>query len=79
MIYDFINTLLNPFGYSLPPFDALCGEMSMLNNWWEVLRPDILISWLFYVAFAYGMLYFCFILPFRMFKRIIKAPDKKGH
>lgn len=73
-----MNLILSPFGYELPAFSTLCANMTAINNWWEILRPDYLVAWLFYFAFAYGMLYICFILPFRLFKHLIKAPDKKG-
>ena len=82
MILDFMNLIFEPFGIYVMSFDGLCSIMLQAGmdgvSWHYLLSPDILISWLFHMAFAYGMLYVCFILPFRWFKRLIKAPDRKG-
>lgn len=78
MIYDFMVLLLTPFGISPLNFIDLCSAISSTESWFHLLSPDVIISFMFYVAFAFGMFYFVFVLPFRVIKRILRAPDKKG-
>lgn len=78
MMHDFLTLLLSPFGFEILPFGEMCTQITNLNAWYQLFDLRVLVPWLFYFAFAWGMLYICFILPFRFFKRWIKAPDKKG-
>jgi len=78
MIYEFLTLILSPFGITVLPFAEMCNLIGNLTAWYQVFNLEILIPWLFYFTFAFGMLYICFILPFRFFKHWIKAPDKKG-
>ena len=78
MIYDFLVTILSPFGFEIATFSEISAHFFSVNAWYQVFDLKYFVPWLFYMAFAYGMLYVAFILPFRYFKRLIKAPDKKG-
>lgn len=78
MIYDFMNIIFEPFGIVPLTFSTLIERFSSIDMWFKLLSPDVLLSWLFYVSFGYGMLYICFILPFRLFKTVVRAPDGKG-
>lgn len=73
-----MSTIFEPFGIIPLTFGELVNSFSSMDSWFKILTPNVIISWLFYFTFAYGMLYVCFILPFRFFKRFIKAPDRKG-
>lgn len=77
MIYDLITLILTPFGIIPLTFVDLINKFP-LANWFDFLSPDVLISWLFYVAFAWGMLYVVFVMPFRFFKWLLRVPDKNG-
>lgn len=77
MIYDFMILILSPFGITPVSFVDLVNKFP-LANWFDFLSPDVLISWLFYFAFAWGMLYVTFVMPFRFFKWLLKVPDKHG-
>lgn len=80
MIIDFINILFSPFfGENvLLNFSSLVEKIGSLQSWYHFLSPDLLVSFMFHLAFAFGMLYFVFILPFRVIKYILRVPDKKG-
>ena len=78
MIYDFMCIIFEPFGIVPLTFTALIEKVVSADLWFKLLSPDMLLSWLFYVSFGYGLLYICFILPFRFLKLIVRAPDGKG-
>lgn len=80
-ISELVYILLSPFGFD--PYSCTALETVFMNgdiilHWWQLLNPNLLIPLLFYLSFGFGALYIMFILPFRYFKHIIKAPDKKG-
>ena len=78
MLYEFMNLILSPFGIDVLPFGEMCAQVGNLTAWYQFFNLNIFIPWLFYFAFAYGMLFVTFILPFRFFKHWVKIPDKKG-
>ena len=78
MIHNFLLVLLSPFGFEIATFNEICLHFSNITAWYQVFDLSVFVPWLFYMALAYGMLYIVFILPFRYFKRWVKAPDKKG-
>lgn len=78
MLDNFLYYIFEPFGFSLLPFDLVFQDIRSFEHWFQLLSPDVFIPLMFYITIAYGFLYILFILPFRYFKRLIKAPDKKG-
>lgn len=72
-IFDFLG-----IGSFLLQPTALIEAMSSLPNWYNILNPQILISWLIYFLFAYGTMFVLMILPFRFFKKWLRVPKRRG-
>jgi hypothetical protein len=72
-IFDFLG-----IGFFLLPPDVLTSHFATFNNWWELLSPEVLISWLIYFMTAYGVIFVLFIMPFRFFKKLLHVPKRKG-
>lgn len=80
MIMNLFQPIFDIFGMSdflLAPADLITA-MSNLPNWYDILSPNILISWLIYFTFAYGILFTLIIMPFRFFKKLVGVPKRKG-
>lgn len=80
MIYNLFQPLFDFLGISsllLQP-NALVAAMTNMQNWYDILNPQILVSWLIYVLFAYGAIFVLMIMPFRFFKKLLKVPKRKG-
>lgn len=80
MIYNLFQPLFDFLGIGsllLQP-TQLVEFMTNLPNWYDILNPQILISWLIYVLFAYGAIFVLMIMPFRFFKKLFKVPKRKG-
>lgn len=78
---NFLYLLFNAFGFELMSFSevvAYIGSLSSEVVWHCVFNPSFIIPFMFYFAFAFMFLFITFILPFRYFKRIVKAPNIWG-
>lgn len=80
MILNLFQPIFNLLGISeflLLPAD-LINTMMSLTEWYHILSPQIIISWLIYFCFAYGTIFTLLIIPFRFFKKLIRVPKRKG-
>lgn len=80
MILTLFEPIFNVFGvgeYLLTPTE-LIAEFSAFTAWYDILRPDIFISWFLYVAVAYMVYFTLFVIPWRFFKKIINVPKRRG-
>lgn len=76
-LFQPIFDLLGIADFLLTP-TALISAMSSLPNWYDILSPQILVSWLIYFLFAYGSIFVLMIMPFRFFKKLLRVPKRKG-
>lgn len=76
-LFQPIFELLGISEFLLSP-SALIAAMSNLPNWYDILSPQILVSWLIYFMFAYGTIFVLLVIPFRFFKKLIRVPKRKG-
>ena len=76
---DYINIVFS--GVGIPTILSLTDLTSVImstTGWWQMLRPDVLISCYCYCGVAYAFYWTICILPFRAFKRLLKFDNKKG-
>lgn len=76
-LFQPIFDLLGMGVFLLAPADLITA-MSNLPNWYDLLSPQIVISWLVYFVFAYGILFTLIIIPYRFFKKLIGVPKRRG-
>lgn len=80
MIITLFEPIFNVFGFAeflLTPTELL-SRFTTLTAWYDILCPDILISWLLYLAVAYMLYFTLFVIPWRFFKKIIHVPKRRG-
>lgn len=81
MILDYINIFLDSLGFG---FDILTfSELSNVFNsvTWDtfarLLSVDVLSSWVYYLSWFYGIWSVICVLPYRLFKKVVRFPRKK--
>ena len=75
-LFQPIFQLLGISEFLLSP-SALITSIVSCTNWWQILQPNILISWLIYFMFAYGTIFVLMVMPFRYFKQLMRVPKRK--
>ena len=58
--------------------DSLKTLIMSLDQWWQILQPDLIFSIFVYLGCMYAFYFVICILPFRLFKRLLKVDKKRG-
>lgn len=45
---------------------------------WVFSSPDVIISFVFYLMLAWGVFYFCLVVPYRLIKQILPKAIRSG-
>lgn len=76
-LFQPIFDLMGMGDFLLTPAELITAFQG-LTNWFDILSPQIIISWLIYFIFAYGIIFVLCIVPFRFFKKLLHVPKRKG-
>lgn len=76
---NYINLLLNGVGLpNVVMLSEIREYFGSITTWSQIFEPTILFSSLFYLLCSWGVFSIALILPYRLFKKIIRYPSKKG-
>lgn len=78
MLTNFLTSVFSYFGYTFMNFTQMIEYSTLVEKWYNLLNPSFLFSFISHFVLFYGIIYICFILPFRYFKYVLKVPNKKG-
>ena len=79
IINDYINLVLSSIGLpSVLSIESLKSLLMSLTQWWQIFQPDLIFSIFVYLGCMYVSYFVICILPFRLFKRILKFDKKRG-
>ena len=80
MIINLFQPIFEFLGISdflISPID-LITLISSQQEWFHMLQPQIIVSWLIYFLFAYGTIFVLMVMPFRFFKKLLRVPKRRG-
>ena len=78
-IITYINIILNQMvGFQIPNIAEITDYFSQITEWSQMFAPPYFIGAIIYIFSAYAMFSLTCIFPFRLLKKLIKFPSRKG-